>query len=319
MRIYEDRCGVLSLYPHVTYDHVLKLRLNRCPTASIRKDFDRHSLQDTTFASLRVIDPNFVPRRVLIIGMGTGNFVYGAAVWDELEELTVVELSQAVIDATLEYSDPRLVDLLVDDPRVHLIRGDGRRYLQAALKAGKTFDVIQIGTFNPRTSGSGNLYSRDFFQIASEALSDNGYLITLSYTGVIKTATDVFRSVFTVNDFARMGIVLCTDATVKPQKAATVPSRVASVLHASKVSQIGKHSFPKEFEIPFYHLKPGSVDDFPVNTDDYPIFEYRTVRLLERGPNPFQRVRVGDLDEFYEVSTVEVKVSDRQEGAGRGE
>jgi hypothetical protein len=88
-----------------------------------------------------------------------------------------------------------LVDLgdtrhLLQDPRLRLRIEDGRKALEAS---GDTYDLVETDATWPETSGSGNLYSVEFFAAASRRLRPGGVMCTWAPTPRVIAS---FRAVF---------------------------------------------------------------------------------------------------------------------------
>jgi spermidine synthase len=107
-----------------------------------------------------------------------------------------VELLENVVEASYEFADYNY-DCLAD-PRVNLITGDGRNHL--ALTA-RRYDVIVSHPTNPWISGVGDLFSREYFELAKSRLNPGGIMCAWFQTyhmpvGDLKTAVRTFLNVF---------------------------------------------------------------------------------------------------------------------------
>jgi spermidine synthase len=114
------------------------------------------------------------PKRVLLIGYGTGELCDTLLRSPEVEELVIVELNHTLM------ANLRKIPLIrksLADPRIRLVMDDGRRYL---LRRPGTFDVICMDPIYHNTVYSNNLYSRQFFQLAGRHLSDRGVMMVWS-------------------------------------------------------------------------------------------------------------------------------------------
>lgn len=111
------------------------------------------------------------PRRALLIGFATGNTL-AAMVEHELERLDCVELHGELF-ALARYFEA--VNRRVwTNPRVHLVAGDGRRFV---LRRGPSYDVVVGDLYLPRNPGAGTLYSREHFRAIYERLSPGGVFV----------------------------------------------------------------------------------------------------------------------------------------------
>ncbi|HEX9189642.1 MAG TPA: fused MFS/spermidine synthase, partial [Vicinamibacteria bacterium] len=134
-----------------------------------------------------------LPRRVAIVGLGSGDTAWAAACRRETEAVTVVELSspQPRILRRLLDLEP-LPDLarFLDDPRVRVRIADGRQVLQSE---DETYDLVEADPIWPAAAYSGNLYSREFYTIVARRLRPGGVACTWAPTPRVRAS---FTSVF---------------------------------------------------------------------------------------------------------------------------
>jgi spermidine synthase len=121
------------------------------------------------------------PRDVAVVGLGSGDSAWAASWRKETRAVTVFEISspQPRILRRLAglVSDDDLADLrvLLADPRVRIRIEDGRKALEAEPGL---YDLIEIDATWPESSGSGNLYSVEFFRAAAARLKPGGVMCT---------------------------------------------------------------------------------------------------------------------------------------------
>ena len=115
-----------------------------------------------------LLHPN--PQSALVICFGTGNTL-GAASLHPLKVLDGVELSSEVIKASHMFSKTN--HNVVMNEKVNIIIEDGRNYL---LATNKRYDVITAEPPLVHTAGVVNLYSRDFYELCSNRLSEDGIM-----------------------------------------------------------------------------------------------------------------------------------------------
>jgi spermidine synthase len=134
-------------------------------------------------------------RKVLVIGFGIGVTTSAIASHSEVESIECVELVPGLKDAAVYYRD--MNHNVVADPRLRMISGDGRHYLQ---KTSNKYDLISCDPTHP-ILGSGNLYTRDYFELCRAHLNPGGLisqylplhkLRTAEFLGIIKTFQSVF-------------------------------------------------------------------------------------------------------------------------------
>jgi len=111
------------------------------------------------------------PRRVLVIGLGSG-ITAGAVARHPIESLDVVEIEPAIIEASRFFA-PQHGDVL-KDPRVHTVIADGRNFL---LTTSNRYDAIISEPSNPWIGGLASLFSVEFFQLARQHLKHDGIML----------------------------------------------------------------------------------------------------------------------------------------------
>jgi len=109
------------------------------------------------------------PRRALAVGVGTGITLGAVASHDVVESIVAVELSEGVIEALPLFA--RENDRAYGDPRVRLVRQDGRHWLEMT---GERFGVVTVEPPPPIVAGAVHLYSREFYQAILARLEPGG-------------------------------------------------------------------------------------------------------------------------------------------------
>ncbi len=111
------------------------------------------------------------PRRVLMIGLGSGSWAQVVANHPQLEQLTVVEINPGYLKLIPQH--PAVASLL-KNPKVQITIDDGRRWL--VRNSGQRFDAIVMNTPFHWRNHSSNLLSVDFLRIVRQHLSRGGVL-----------------------------------------------------------------------------------------------------------------------------------------------
>jgi len=135
------------------------------------------------------------PQTVAIVGLGSGVTLASALV-HPIAAVDVIEISPEVIEASGQFADVNRRAL--DDPRTHLVRGDGRTHL--ALTS-RRYDVVISEPSNPWMAGVAALFTRDFFDTVRRRLAPGGILCQWAHTYDISDAdlrsiVATFRTVF---------------------------------------------------------------------------------------------------------------------------
>jgi spermidine synthase len=113
-----------------------------------------------------------VPRRVLIIGFGSGMTVSAVARYPDVDRIDCVEIEPAVINAA-----PFLSSLnhdVLSDPRVHVIFDDARNFL---LTTRDKYDLIVSEPSNPWIAGVATLFTDEFYAAVRRTLVPGGKFV----------------------------------------------------------------------------------------------------------------------------------------------
>ncbi len=113
-----------------------------------------------------------LPRRVLVIGLGTGITLGAVASQREPASITAVELSEGVLSGLRFFAAEN--ERADRDARVRLVHADGRHFLE---RTDSTFDAITLEPPPPIVAGSSHLYSLDFYALARRHLVPGGVLV----------------------------------------------------------------------------------------------------------------------------------------------
>jgi spermidine synthase len=111
------------------------------------------------------------PKQVLVIGLG-GGVTAGAASLITGLDVEVVELTDSVVRAA-EWFD-HVNHNVVHRPNLNIRIDDGRNYM---LLTDNRYDVLTADIIRPNTAGAGNLYSREYFELARRVLRDDGFML----------------------------------------------------------------------------------------------------------------------------------------------
>lgn len=118
------------------------------------------------------------PRRVLLLGGGAGGWI-GEILRYDVERIDVVEEDAAALAHIRPYL-PAAERAALEDGRVSLHFGDGRRFLQR--RTGAAYDLVAVLTPEPASARLNRVFTREFYQQARAAMTPGGVLCT-SVTG----------------------------------------------------------------------------------------------------------------------------------------
>jgi SAM-dependent methyltransferase len=117
------------------------------------------------------------PRRVLIVGAGSGNDAAGALRHPGVESVTAVEIDPAIVALGRRHHPERPYD----DPRVTVVVDDARAYFAACREQ---FDIICFGLLDSHTTGVLNntrldhyVYTRESLAQARSLLREGGVMV----------------------------------------------------------------------------------------------------------------------------------------------
>jgi spermidine synthase len=112
------------------------------------------------------------PQKVLVISGGAGG-VINEILKHPVERVDYVELDPLVLETIRTFSTP-LTHQELSNPRVHVTKQDGRRYLKTTLRR---FDVILVGLSDPGDLQTNRLFSREFFSLIKTKLEPGGIFV----------------------------------------------------------------------------------------------------------------------------------------------
>jgi len=114
---------------------------------------------------------NKSPKKVLVVGMGSGMTLGATSIHPGVEEVTLVEIEPKVIGIAKTFE--KYNHNVLNNPKLKIIFNDGRNYL---LTTKKIFDVITADPIHPWFRGAGYLYTTEYFKLASEHLNPGGVI-----------------------------------------------------------------------------------------------------------------------------------------------
>ncbi len=218
-----------------------------------------------------IINPR--AKRALVIGFGVG-ITTSSLAQHPLEAIDCVEICPGVRSAAKYFSDyNRNVDR---DPRIRFLSGDGRNHL---LVTRDLYDIISCDPTHP-TLGSGNLYTREYFELCKSHLSGQG--VFCQYLPLhklspeeFKTAVMTFASVF---PHSSVWLAHSHAIMVGTVNALQIPFSDLQSFTASGLDDI--LTDPYLLAVSFILDQDGVTrlcrDEPALNTDDRPVLEYFT-------------------------------------------
>jgi spermidine synthase len=144
---------------------------------------DANTHQAVVADHLLLLHPN--PRRVLVVGVGAGKMPERALSYD-VDELDCVDIEPAVFDVIRDHFDARWMT----DPRVGLIRADGRSFL---VHTPKRYDAIAIEVGQISRPGIAFFDTAEFYRSVRTKLTPGGLLT--QFVPLAWLTPEQFRSV----------------------------------------------------------------------------------------------------------------------------
>lgn len=113
------------------------------------------------------------PKKMLVICFGLGMTFGAASLHDELDSLRCVELSPTVLKVAhyFEEYNENVAGRL--NSKIQVTLADGRNF---QLRSKERYDVITFEPPPPNNPGVVNLYSKDYYELCRDHLTDNGVL-----------------------------------------------------------------------------------------------------------------------------------------------
>jgi spermidine synthase len=224
------------------------------------------------------------PRKACIVGLGAG-ITAGAIGLYDVDRLTGLEIEKGVFVASRFFEKEN--HGLLDNPKLDVRIDDGRNFLKLT---SERFDVISSAPNFPSLTGSGALYSRDFFEIARARLAPGGLMCQFAPIWRMQPAdvatiggsfTDVFPYVRVFNTGVSL-VMLGRLEPFPPVDVAELTRRVQAPAVAASLKEIGVRG-PIEL-LSYYQFDEGEARRFaegaPRNTDDRPRTEFFAPRSL---------------------------------------
>jgi spermidine synthase len=151
---------------------------------------DEHIYHELLVHPAMVTHP--APRKILIIGGGEGATLREVLRHASVEQVDMLEIDEQVVT----FAKRHLADWhrgAFDDPRLHLIIGDGRRHVE---ETPERYDLIFIDVSDPGYDGPAYLlYTLQFYQTAARCLRPDG-LIAMQAGPSSPTCGEIMASIY---------------------------------------------------------------------------------------------------------------------------
>ena len=111
------------------------------------------------------------PKKVLVVGLGSGMTLGATSVHPSVEQLTLLEIEPKVMGVAKTFE--KYNHHVLNHPKLRVIFNDGRNFLMTTKDK---FDVITADPIHPWFRGAGYLYTTEYFKLASEHLLPGGVI-----------------------------------------------------------------------------------------------------------------------------------------------
>lgn len=221
------------------------------------------------------------PKRVLVEGLGAGVTLRGVQEYGGLE-IDCVEISGAVAEAARCFEEEN--GGVLDSPDISLVIDDARNYLLTSKKA---YDVIVADIFFPMSSGSGNMFSREYYEACRRALTQGGIMVQwipvhqFSKTELeitMKTFSQVFPNATVW--FGMLGESVPVAGLVGTEEPLDISFQRLEALYGGGAGRMNLKDTALDDPYMFLShfvckIRPEYfAEDLPCNTDERPVLEY---------------------------------------------
>ncbi|HAA37379.1 MAG TPA: spermidine synthase [Firmicutes bacterium] len=133
--------------------------------------YDEYIYHEALIQPAMIMHPE--PKNVMIVGGGEGAVLREILRHPTVEAVVMVDIDREVVELCKEYL-PEWHQGAFEDPKVRVHYMDARKYLQ---KTDEVFDIIFVDLTEPLDDGpSYLLFTKEFYQIVSDRLADNGII-----------------------------------------------------------------------------------------------------------------------------------------------
>ena len=233
------------------------------------------------------------PENVMVLGLASG-MTPGETLYYPVKRLDILEINDQVAEACRRFFAAWNNNCL-DDSRTRLILQDGRNHLSLT---GEHYDVIISEPSNPWMAGLANLYTRDFFRLVKNRLTDHGLFAQWIQSYELDWDTfallgRTFASVFPGGRLIKIGPVdylLLAHADGRDLDCDTARGNLRFTRQSANAAFAGvdflAHLFITEDIKTFF-------GNGPIHTDNRPLLEFSAPRHLFAGTLDIDRKSVG--------------------------
>jgi SAM-dependent methyltransferase len=278
-RTIEGRNGVATVVPTPNFYTIVDMNRTASASALVKDPNPENAYQAWRWnhSDLFALDPSFRPKRVLMIGIGHGYLAQSLLDFDFIEEIVIVDLSAEVVDAVRDATETD-ARAIFTDPRVRVVIGDGRRFVQRALAQGERYDLIQTKINEPWHAGSGNLFTVEFMQLQRRLLAPGGYLSVRPLAGHLVDGLAAFPVAIVSGAPGEFYHVYFRNGSLPAPTRAVITPDIAQAWVRELPGRLTPVS-PRSDTLSFaYFAADPLAGAIAHNTDDHPTMEYYWLR-----------------------------------------
>ncbi len=116
-------------------------------------------------------------KNVMVVGLGTGVTAGELALYPDVERIDVAEISPSVVQALPLFQE--FTHGVHKDPRLRVHRGDAFRVLG---RSKEKWDIVISEPSNPWVTGVDSLFTKEFYRLVKDHLTENGLLMQWFHT-----------------------------------------------------------------------------------------------------------------------------------------
>ena len=225
IEIKEVLCDCQSDFQHIQIFETAELGKMMMLDSIVQfTEFDEFAYQEMMTHPAMMVHPN--PEKVLIIGGGDGGVAREVARHKCVKEIHQCEIDGMVVEMCKKFVPSMSCGF--DDPRMHLVIGDGLKFVS---EHKNEFDVIIVDSTDPIGPGEA-LFGRNFYNSVHAALRENGVVASQSesiylYKDIVTRLYGFTKELFAYNGYAFISVP-------------TYPSGAIGVCVASKANPVDK-------------------------------------------------------------------------------
>ncbi len=231
------------------------------------------------------------PKKILHIGFGSGGTAWSVS-QHPVEKIHIAEITRDVIETSDKFFKG-VNHGITNDPRVKVFICDGRNLV---LTTEEKYDVILSDSIHPRYSGNSSLYTKDYYLLCKDRLTDDGvlsqwlpiYSLTdRNFRMILRAFYEAFpnSSVWYINSTINPYVITTGSKNDNPVDFRRISEALEN--NPGIFSDLSKVNGDSPFKILDYHVISGKdigdfTRDIPPHIDDYPAVEYESSRILDR-------------------------------------